>query len=178
MKHATTVVLLLSILVASPAFVLGAGTSVACGASGLKVAFSPAGGDTQLVTDTIGKAKKKILVQAYLFTNATIARALASAKARGVNVRVILDKSQETDRYSAATYFKNHAIPVLIDDKHAIAHNKVMVIDGSTVITGSFNFTQTAETNNAENVLVIPCANLAANYARNWAVHAAHSVKY
>jgi phosphatidylserine/phosphatidylglycerophosphate/cardiolipin synthase-like enzyme len=54
---------------------------------------------------------------------------------------VILDKSQWTEKYSGATYLANHKIPVLIDDKHAIAHNKVMIIDDNTVITGSFNFT-------------------------------------
>ena len=44
---------------------------------------------------------------------------------------------------------------MLIDDKHAIAHNKVMIIDGNTVITGSFNFTKAAEEKNAENVIVL-----------------------
>ena len=42
-----------------------------------------------------------------------------------------------------------------IDAEHAIAHNKVMIIDGETVITGSFNFTKAAEENNAENLLII-----------------------
>jgi hypothetical protein len=50
-----------------------------------------------------------------------------------------LDKSQWTEKYSGATYLSSHQIPVLIDDKHAIAHNKVMIIDGNTLITGSFN---------------------------------------
>jgi phosphatidylserine/phosphatidylglycerophosphate/cardiolipin synthase-like enzyme len=89
----------------------------------------------------------------YSFTSPAIAKALADAKARGVNVEVILDKSQWTEKYSGATYLANHKIPVLIDDKHAIAHNKVMIIDGNTVITGSFNFTKAAEEKNAENVI-------------------------
>jgi phosphatidylserine/phosphatidylglycerophosphate/cardiolipin synthase-like enzyme len=88
------------------------------------------------VTDTIHQAKKQILVQAYSFTSPAIAKALADAKARGVDIEVILDKSQWTEKYSGATYLANHKIPVLIDDKHAIAHNKVMIIDGNTVITG------------------------------------------
>jgi phosphatidylserine/phosphatidylglycerophosphate/cardiolipin synthase-like enzyme len=104
------------------------------------VAFSPNGGATKLVTDIIGRAKKQILVQAYSFTSPAISKALADAKARGIDVRPVWDKSQWTERYSGATYLANHKIPVLIDDKHAIAHNKVMIIDNNTVITGSFNF--------------------------------------
>ena len=58
---------------------------------------------------------------------------------------------------------------------HAIAHNKVMVIDGETVITGSFNFTTAAEEHNAENLLLVHDAKLAARYVENWRAHAAHS---
>ena len=65
-----------------------------------------------------------------------------------------------------------------IDDKHAIAHNKVMVIDGHVVITGSFNFTKAAEESNAENLLVIDDVDLAQKYAKNWQEHLAHSVPY
>ena len=53
-----------------------------------------------------------------------------------------------------------------IDAQHAIAHNKVLVINGETVITGSFNFTKAAEDNNTENLLVIKDAQMAAKYAQ------------
>ena len=69
-------------------------------------------------------------------------------------------------------------MPVQIDDKHQIAHNKIMIIDGETVITGSFNFTKSAEEHNAENLLVIRSKELAAKYAANWQAHAKHYVRY
>jgi phosphatidylserine/phosphatidylglycerophosphate/cardiolipin synthase-like enzyme len=69
-------------------------------------------------------------------------------------------------------------VPTWIDAKHAIAHNKIMVIDSHTVLTGSFNFTKAAEVNNAENLLVIDDAALAKKYADNWQKHLAHSEKY
>jgi phosphatidylserine/phosphatidylglycerophosphate/cardiolipin synthase-like enzyme len=53
-----------------------------------------------------------------------------------------------------------------------------MIIDGETVITGSFNFTRAAEEKNAENLLVIRDKNLAAKYAENWEVHWEHSEIY
>jgi len=91
---------------------------------------------------------------------------------------VILDKSQRTDQYSSATFLYNQGIPVKIDAQHAIAHNKVMIIDGETVITGSFNFTKAAEENIAENLLVIRDRKLAERYTKNWQEHEKHSEIY
>ena len=58
--------------------------------------------------------------------------------------------------------------------QHAIAHNKVMVIDGKTVTTGSFNFSKAAEGSNAENLLIIHDKKLASLYRKNWQEHAKH----
>ena len=135
----------------------------------IEVAFSPNGGGAGLIIRTIGEAKKTIQVQAYSFTNADIAKALLDAHKRGVNVRVVLDKSQETEKYTSATFLANAGVPVRIDDDFAIAHNKIMILDGETVITGSFNFTKAAEERNAENVLVIRGnKELAKLYLQNW----------
>ena len=133
------------------------------------MAFSPNGGGAGLIIRTIGEAKKTIQVQAYSFTNADIAKALLDAHKRGVNVRVVLDKSQETEKYTSATFLANAGVPVRIDDDFAIAHSKIMILDEETVITGSFNFTKAAEERNAENVLVIRGnKELAKLYLQNW----------
>jgi len=116
-----------------------------------------------------------VLVQAYSFTSAPIAKAVVDAKKRALDVRVILDKSNVRQGYSAATFLEHAGIPVLIDSAHGIAHNKVMILDGQTVITGSFNFTKAAEEHNAENLVVIHDGLIAALYAQNWKAHAAHS---
>lgn len=142
------------------------------------VYFSPHGGCTAAVVAALAKAKSTVLVQAYSFTSAPIAKALVEAHRRGVDVQVVLDKSQRTEKYSSATFIYNNGIPCFIDARHAIAHNKVMVIDGQTVITGSFNFTTAAENNNAENLLVVQDSQLAAEYAQNWRVHRLHSEPY
>jgi phosphatidylserine/phosphatidylglycerophosphate/cardiolipin synthase-like enzyme len=89
-----------------------------------------------------------------------------------------LDKSQRTNQYSSATFLYNQGIPIKIDAQHAIAHNKVMIIDGETVITGSFNFTKAAEENNAENLLIIRDKRLAQQYIKNWLEHERHSEVY
>jgi len=144
----------------------------------IEVLFSPKGGCTEAVVKELDAANATVLVQAYSFTSAPIAKALLAAHKRGIKVQVILDKSQKSEKYSEADFLVNVGIPVQIDAKHAIAHNKIMVIDDATVITGSFNFTTAAEEHNAENLLVIRSPELAAKYTANWQAHAAHSDPY
>jgi phosphatidylserine/phosphatidylglycerophosphate/cardiolipin synthase-like enzyme len=138
-----------------------------------QVCFTPGGKCTDLLVSEIDGAQHSILVQAYSFTSVPILSALKAAHARGVDVRVIVDKSSAREsksgsRYSAATYLTNAGIPVWVDTKLAIAHNKVMVIDAATVITGSFNFTAAAQSHNAENLLVLDDPALATQYKANW----------
>lgn len=142
------------------------------------VFFSPEGGCTEAIVREIQKARSAILVQAYSFTSAPIAQALMEAQKRGVSIEVILDKSNRTDKYSAATFLLHAGIPTRIDAAHSIAHNKIIIIDGETVITGSFNFTKAAEEKNAENLLIIPDKKLAEKYISNWKFHASHSEIY
>jgi len=91
-------------------------------------------------------------------------------------ILAVLDKSQQTEKYSAAPFLVNAGIQTLIDAQYAIAPNKVMVIDRTTILTGSFNFTKAAEERNAENLLVIKEAlELGKAYEANVQAHAAHS---
>ena len=142
------------------------------------VHLSPNGGCTEAIIREIDGARADIYVQAYSFTSAPIAKALLSASKRGVKVEAILDKSQRTAKYSSASFLANVHIATFIDDKHAIAHNKIIIIDGVTVITGSFNFTKAAEERNAENLLTIRSKDLAKLYMDNWMKHREHSELY
>lgn len=148
-------------------------------AGSIEVYFSPNGGATDAVCREIAAAQREIMVQAYSFTSAPIAQALTAAKKRGISVSVILDKSQESEKYSSADYLAYAGIPTFIDNRHAIAHNKIIIVDRVTIITGSFNFTKAAEEHNAENLLVIHGdVDLAAKYVLNFDDHLNHSVLY
>jgi phosphatidylserine/phosphatidylglycerophosphate/cardiolipin synthase-like enzyme len=145
---------------------------------GVQVYFSPVGGATDAVVDALNHATNTVLVQAYSFTSAPIAKALVDAQRRGVKVHVILDKSQRTEKYSEADFLQHEGIPTRIDAQHAIAHNKIMILDDDVVLTGSFNFTKAAEEHNAENLLVINDPALAKRYTENWHTHQQHSEPY
>jgi phosphatidylserine/phosphatidylglycerophosphate/cardiolipin synthase-like enzyme len=142
------------------------------------VCFSPDGKCTAAIVEQIDNAKSKILVQAYSFTSVPIAKALINAHKRGIRVEAILDKSQKKEKYTSATFLNNAGVPTFIDSKHAIAHNKIMIIDNVIIITGSFNFTKAAEEKNAENILIISSEELAKKYLENWSKHMEHSEAY
>ena len=143
-----------------------------------QICFSPKGGCTEAIVDQINQAKSEILIQAYSFTSKEIASAIVKAKKRGLHVEIILDKSNRSAKYSAGDYTAHMGVTTYIDPLHAIAHNKIMIIDKETVITGSFNFTKAAEEKNAENLLIMKNKDLAAIYLKNWENHKAHSEIY
>jgi phosphatidylserine/phosphatidylglycerophosphate/cardiolipin synthase-like enzyme len=143
----------------------------------LGVYFTPATNAAGPIVKAIDASEREVLVQAYGFTHNAIAQALVRAHERGVKVRVLLDqKSQSSNRYVIDALADAH-IELRQDGKHAIAHNKVMVIDQSIVITGSFNFTNSAASRNAENFLVLKSEDLAAQYRLQWKNHWAHGVE-
>jgi phosphatidylserine/phosphatidylglycerophosphate/cardiolipin synthase-like enzyme len=148
------------------------------GCPAVTVCFTPGGNCTDAIVQALGDAKRTILEQAYSFSSAPIAKALLDAPKRGVQVQVILDKSQRSEKYSSADFLANQGVSTIIDANHAIVYNKVMVIDGGTVITGSFNFTKAAQEKNAENLVIIRDSTLAEPYTQKWDIHQQHSQPY
>jgi len=137
--------------------------------------FSPRGGCQDVIVAELNKARREILMQAYSFTCKNIAEALIKAVKRGVKVCVLLDRSNEAETHTELGDISGHGIDIRIDACHAIAHNKVMLIDGKTILTGSFNFTNQAEHENAENLLVLRNhPDIAAMYRKNFDAHKAH----
>lgn len=147
----------------------------------VQVMFTPEDDAAGQIVLIIEQAQKQVLVQTFSFTNKEIARALISAKQRGVDVRVVTDaeQMQRMERSKIQTV-ADGGVPVFVDSLHASAHNKVMVIDADSakavVITGSFNFTHAAQFKNAENLLIFRGnRELTAAYLENWRRHREHS---
>ena len=145
----------------------------------IDVFFSPKGGATRAVVNEIDSATKTIRVQAFSFTNKRIAKALVNAKKRGLDVEVVFDAEQQKNSYTSARFISRSGISTLIDSRHNSAHNKIIIIDGRVLITGSFNFTEAGEWQNAENLLVIKGNEpLVERYEKNYALHRGHSATY
>ena len=134
----------------------------------VNVCFTPPSGCGSLIAQEISKVKEMVYVQAYGLTSKPIIYQLKRANDRGVSVNIILDGGRRSNNKGIYSELKKIGIDVYLDKMSGIAHNKVMVIDGNKVITGSFNFTKSADTRNAENVLLIDDENIAAEYLSNW----------
>ncbi|MCR4536940.1 phospholipase D family protein [Pseudomonas sp. 18.1.10] len=138
---------------------------------GIAVGFSPEGSARTLVLETIGSARHSIQMLAYAFQAPDITRALVEAQKRGVKVRVVIDKKRNLGKASttATDFVSRNGVELRTSDHFHLQHDKVIIVDGSTVQTGSFNYATSAETANSENVLVIKGApEVARQYVEHW----------
>lgn len=147
----------------------------------IEVGFSPEGSAERLVIKAINASTQRLRVAAYVFTSPTVVRALVEAKQRGVDVQVVVDKSSPKVKSSASALnlLVNAGIPVGVNAKYAIFHDKYIVIDEQHLQTGSFNYSRAAAKSNSENVIVIwHNPELAAAYERQWRDRFAESRPY
>jgi phosphatidylserine/phosphatidylglycerophosphate/cardiolipin synthase-like enzyme len=139
--------------------------------SDMQVRFSPKGGCQEALVQEVRKSRNEILVQAYSFTSDPLTKALVEAKQRGVKVEILLDKSNEVEKYSELHVLLEQGL----DHDHAIAHNKIIIIDQNVLATGSFNFTHQAENENAENLIIFRgYRDLVKSYRENFFHHKGH----
>ncbi|RTL48800.1 MAG: phospholipase D family protein [Rhodocyclaceae bacterium] len=143
----------------------------------VEVAFSPWDDAEGLVLRTLKSARHSLLVQAYVLTSRNIANALLEAKQRGVVVQLLADREQmERNENSLVPQLASAGVTVRLETKYSAAHNKVLVIDAEgdhpVVVTGSYNFSWSAQARNAENLLVLrDNPKLALAYRDNWLRH-------
>jgi len=120
----------------------------------LGIYFSPKGGCEAQIIWWINRANISIHVLIYSFTLDSISNALINAYNRGVDVKIVFERDQVT-KYSEYQKLKAAGVPVRNDTNPGLMHNKVMIIDGKIVLTGSFNWSVSAERRNNENLIVI-----------------------
>jgi cardiolipin hydrolase len=138
--------------------------SVSSGAA-VAVCFAPEEDCAAFAIRPIDNAGSEILVSAYgLTTGSGIVEALVRAKGRGVDVRLIADKTTPCGRSSGIEPLAAAGIPIWIDDQARIAHEKAMVIDETVTLMGSYNWTRGAAAN-SEDLNLISSPAVAAAYA-------------
>jgi len=130
--------------------------------------FTPGNNCANKIIDIINRAQFEILIQAYNFTDISIAQCVVNAKNRGVTVKIILDKSQIRSKHSLVKFLIKNGIYPFIDSKPAIAHNKIIIIDNILVIGGSYNLSKAAAQSNAENITIIQDSAFAKKYIQYW----------
>jgi phosphatidylserine/phosphatidylglycerophosphate/cardiolipin synthase-like enzyme len=150
----------------------------------VEVLFTPWDDAEGSLLRVLGEARKAIYVQAFLLTSRTLGRALIDAHRRGVAVAVLADREMVANGdNSQIPKLAEAGIPVGLEVRYQSAHNKIVLIDPEEahpiVVTGSYNFTFSAQARNAENLLILrgnpPLAQV---YLANWRRHRGDAVAY
>lgn len=163
---------------------VGAGATAIPATGTVEVLFTPWDDAEGAIVRALGEARQGVHVQAFLLTSRSIARALREAHDRGVRVEVLADREMlRKGENSQLPMLAAAGIPVWLETRYASAHNKVLLIDGESpgavVITGSYNFTWSAQARNAENLLLLRGnPSLARRYLENWRRHRDDAEKY
>ena len=130
--------------------------------------FVPEERCTGEIVAALDGARTAIRVQAFAFSSRPIAAALKAAHNRGVDVQVVVDRSNERYRGGVTDLLVSSGVPVFVDYSPAIAHSKVMIVDGHLVVGGSFNYSAAADSRNAENVTFLDSPVVAGWFLANW----------
>lgn len=121
------------------------------------VGFSPRGNALDLILAELASAKESIYLAAYSFTSQPVVDALIAAHERGVAVSVVVNKGSINGNGAKARYLKQNNVPIKMNTKYSIMHNKFFLVDNKSLKTGSFNYSAAAHQRNAENILIIRC---------------------
>jgi phosphatidylserine/phosphatidylglycerophosphate/cardiolipin synthase-like enzyme len=131
----------------------------------VEVYFSPDDRVQRRLVDLIGEARQSIYFLAYSFTSDAIAEVILERAAAGVRVVGVLDENQaQGNQGGEYQRFLESGLEVRLDGNPKSMHHKVLIIDDRIVVTGSYNFSQNAETRNDENTLVIDSPEMASLY--------------
>lgn len=150
----------------------------------VEVLFTPWDDAEGALLRVIQQARHSIHIQAYTFSSRNIGWALGEAKRRGVQVEMLTDREQATkNEHSLVNTLHDAGIPIWFEVRYAAAHNKILLVDAeerdAVVVTGSYNFTFSAQARNAENLVILRGnAPLARLYLDNWRRHRQDAVPY
>jgi phosphatidylserine/phosphatidylglycerophosphate/cardiolipin synthase-like enzyme len=131
----------------------------------VEIYFSPDDGVAVQLLALLQEAQDSIYFMAYSFTANDLGDAIRQRAAAGLTVAGVMDDGQiNSNRGTEYDPFKQAGLDVRRDGNAGLMHHKVIIIDQKIVITGSYNFSASAETSNDENVVIIHNADVAAQY--------------
>jgi phosphatidylserine/phosphatidylglycerophosphate/cardiolipin synthase-like enzyme len=140
-------------------------TNLTINGTPVEIYFSPEDGVAAKIHSLIQAATSSIYFMAYSFTSNDLGDALLKKAADGLVVAGVLDDGQvNSDQGAEFDRFVQSGLDVRRDGNAGLMHHKVIIIDSSIVVTGSYNFSASAEQANDENVVVIHNADVAARF--------------
>lgn len=130
----------------------------------IDVSFSRTEDTSSLLQYWIGKANETIRLMVMCITQDALAEALVDAHNRGIDIDIYIDNLYVSSPGSDFSYLQGAGIDIRSDDRGAFMHHKVMIIDDHIVVTGSYNWSASAEDRNDENTIILDSTSLAEIY--------------
>lgn len=145
----------------------------------IETSFSRTENTAADLIDWINQANESIKAMVMLITNDQITQSLIEAKNRAVTVEFIIDSEWLYSSGSDYTSLLDAGIDIRSDERTGLMHHKVMIIDEKIIITGSYNWSASAEDSNDENILILRSSSIASDYLdefqRIWAQTQPHT---
>lgn len=126
--------------------------------------FAPEDAVESVLLRHIAGANQRIDFMAFSFTSVPLAEAMAARMRDGVRVRGLFEKRNAGSPYSRDDFLAGQGASIHLDANPYTMHHKVILIDGAVVVTGSYNFSKSAETSNDENVVILSSPELVAAF--------------
>ena len=126
--------------------------------------FAPEDKVAEKIVARLQEAKKTIHVMAFSFTDDSIGDVIRERAKAGVQISGVFETTGSETKFSEYGWMKEAGLDVWQDGNPYLMHHKVFIVDGQTVVFGSFNFSQNAETENDENLLIVDDPSLAAKF--------------
>jgi len=130
--------------------------------------FAPEDSIARRIVSLINGAKRSVRFAAFSFTDDDIGRSMVKARKRGVEVVGVIEERGLKNKGSEYRRLKRGGVAVYPDGNPYIMHNKYIILDDSIVITGSYNFSNSARKRNDENVVIFFSPSVAKMYLRDF----------
>ncbi len=147
----------------------------------MKVYFSPGEACRSAIINEIKNAKQQLKICVFTISDDKITHAILEAHRRKVAISIITDNDKTLDVGSDIEMFSKNGIQVKMDMTTNHMHHKFMIADGRTVITGSYNWTNSAARYNQENIIITQekeaIKSFVSEYDRLWGIMAEYLIK-
>ncbi|RLD77528.1 MAG: phosphatidylserine/phosphatidylglycerophosphate/cardiolipin synthase [Bacteroidetes bacterium] len=118
------------------------------------VCFSPQNKCSETIKDFLDKAKNSIQICVFTISDNSITKQIVQCFERGVNIKIITDNDKQYDRGSDISYLAGKGIDIKVDMTRHHMHHKFAIVDNNALLTGSYNWTRSAEKYNQENLII------------------------
>jgi len=118
------------------------------------VCFSPQDACSLAIQKFLDRAKDSISICVFTISDNSITKKIVECHEKGIKVRIITDNDKQYDRGSDINYLNDKGVEIKVDMTRHHMHHKFAIVDDSALLTGSYNWTRSAEKYNQENLLI------------------------